>query len=148
MPLEGGSRTSGPDVGTSVVDLRWVVLRCAHDLKRARKDQSYQRGTRPAKTSDAAGRARASGSVAGVLAGDGEHAPLDGVDRVAPAALDLEVGRGDGGDAGGKSLCGPAPEGPAGLVDLPGRHAEVAGQVGGAAPPGRAHLDQLAGLLG
>ena len=38
-----------------MVDLRWVVLRCAHDLKRARKDQSYQRGTRPAKTSDAAG---------------------------------------------------------------------------------------------
>ena len=36
-----------------MVDVRWVVLRYAHDLKRARKDQSYQRGARPAKTSDA-----------------------------------------------------------------------------------------------
>src|SRR6476646_4546592 len=57
--IESSRRTSGPDVGTSLCDPRWVVLRCAHDLKRARKDQSYQRGTRPAKTSDAAGRARA-----------------------------------------------------------------------------------------
>ena len=44
--VEGGSRTSGPGVGTPVVDARWVVLSCAHDLKRARKGQSYQRGER------------------------------------------------------------------------------------------------------
>jgi len=37
-----------------VVDLCWVVLQCAHDLKRARKGQSYQWGTPPAKTSGAA----------------------------------------------------------------------------------------------
>ncbi len=153
MPLEGGSRSSGPDVGTSVVDVRWVVLRYAHDLKRARKDQSYQWGTRRTKTSDAVRPASEppwyrSGSVAPVLAGDGEHAPLDGVDRVAAAALDLEVGGGDGGDAGGERVGGPAAEGPAGLVDLPGRHADVAGDVGGTAATGGAHLDQLAGLLG
>src|SRR5689334_17785833 len=123
MPLEGGSRTSGPDVGTSVVDLRWVVLQCAHDLKRARKGQSYQWRGPPAKTSGVVG----SGVVAGVLAGDRQHAPLDRVDGVAPTALDLEVGRGDRRDAGGQGVGGPAAQRTPGLVDLPRRHAEVAG---------------------
>ena len=43
MPLEGGSRASGPDVGTSVVDVRWVVLRCAHDLKRSRRPSGLRK---------------------------------------------------------------------------------------------------------
>jgi hypothetical protein len=67
-------------VGTSVVDERWVVLRYAHDLKRARKDQSYQRGARAAKTSDTRPTLPAAVSAS-------EPEPCSGVDERVQARL-------------------------------------------------------------
>jgi hypothetical protein len=80
--------------------------------------------------------------------GDGEDGALHGIHRVAAATLDLDVGGRDRLD--GDAQPGPVPSGnrSAGLVDLPGSHAEGFGDPGRRPAPGRTHLDQGAQLRG
>ena len=80
--------------------------------------------------------------------GDGEDGSLDGVHRVTPATLHLEVCVGDGLDGPGEALRTPSGQPAPCLVDLPRRHTEVSGHVGRPTTARGPDLDQLAQLLG
>src|ERR1035437_5739444 len=86
----------------------------------------------------------ASARIAGIA--DRQDCTLDGIDRVAATALDLEIRRGDGLNPPANALGIPAVELPAGLVDLPWCHRESLGQLGGGAATCAADLHHLAQL--